>query len=62
MSTGPGAPGSLRAQANGPSEIVLTWNEASSRDVTIYEYELEYSDTSASEGYEWTFLTDGASR
>ncbi len=56
VSTGPGAPGSLRARANGPSEIVLTWNEASSRDVTIYEYELEYSDTSASEGYEWTFL------
>ena len=56
VSTGPGAPGSLRARANGPSEIVLTWSEASSRDVTIYEYELEYSDTSASEGYEWTFL------
>ena len=56
VSTGPGAPGSLRARANGPSEIVLTWNEALSRDVTIYEYELEYSDTSASEGYEWTFL------
>ena len=56
VSTGPSAPGSLRARANGPSEIVLTWSEASSRDVTIYEYELEYSDTSASEGYEWTFL------
>ena len=56
VSTGPGAPGSLRARANGPSEIVLTWSEASSRDVTIYEYELEYSDTSASQGYEWTFL------
>ena len=56
VSTGPGAPGSLRARANGPSEIVLTWNEASSRDVTIYEYDLEYSDTSASEGYEWNFL------
>ena len=56
VSSGPGAPGNLRAQANGPSEIVLTWNEASSRDVTIYEYELEYSDTSASQGYEWYFL------
>ncbi len=56
VSSGPGAPGSLQARANGPSEIVLTWNEASSRDVTIYEYELEYSDTSASQGYEWTFL------
>ena len=56
VSSGPGAPGNLRAQANGPHEIVLTWNEASSRDVTIYEYELEYSDMSASEGYEWNFL------
>ena len=56
VSSGPGAPGNLRARANGPSEIVLTWNEASSRDVAIYEYELEYSDTSASEGYEWYFL------
>ena len=56
VSSGPGAPGNLRARANGPNEIVLTWNEASSRDVTIYEYELEYSDTSASEGYEWNFL------
>ena len=56
VSAGPGAPGNLRAQANGPSEIVLTWSAASSRDVPIYEYELEYSDTSASEGYEWNFL------
>ena len=53
---GPGAPGGLRARANGPSEIVLTWNAAPSRDVAIYEYELEYSNTSASEGYEWNFL------
>ena len=56
VSAGPGAPGNLRAQANGPSEIVLTWSAAFSRDVPIYEYELEYSDTSASEGYEWNFL------
>ena len=56
VSAGPGAPGNLRARANGPNEIVLTWSAASSRDVPIYEYELEYSDTSASEGYEWNFL------
>ena len=56
VSAGPGAPGNLRARANGPREIVLTWSAASSRDVPIYEYELEYSDTSASEGYEWNFL------
>ena len=54
---GPGAPGGLRARANGPSEIVLTWNAAPSRDVAIYQYEIEYSDTSASEGYRWLALT-----
>ena len=56
VGAGPGAPGGLRARANGPGEIVLTWNAAPSRDVPIYEYELEYSNTSASEGYEWNFL------
>ena len=56
VGAGPGRPGNLRAQPNGSSETVLTWNEASSRDVPIYEYELEYSDTSASDGYEWNFL------
>ena len=56
VGAGPGAPGNLRARPNGSSETVLTWSAASSRDVPIYEYELEYSDTSASEGYEWTFL------
>ena len=56
VGAGPGRPGNLRAQPNGSSETVLTWNAASSRDVPIYEYELEYSDTSASEGYAWNFL------
>ena len=57
VGAGPGAPGSLRARANGPSEIVLTWRAASSRDVAIFQYEIEYSDTSASEGYWWLALT-----
>ena len=57
VGSGPGAPGSLRARANGPHEIVLTWSDASSRDVAIFQYEIEYSDTSASEGYVWLALT-----
>ena len=57
VGSGPGAPGSLRARANGPHEIVLTWSDASSRDVAIFQYEIEYSDTPASEGYVWLALT-----
>ena len=53
VGTGAGAPGSLRARANGPNEIVLTWNKPSSRDVEISWYELEYSDFPAAEGYPW---------
>ncbi len=53
VGTGAGAPGSLRAQANGPNEIVLTWSKPSSRDVEVSHYDLEYSDFSATEGYEW---------
>ena len=56
VGSGPGAPGNLQARPNGSSETVLTWSAASSRDVPIYEYELEYSDTSASDGYQWNFL------
>ena len=56
VGSGPGAPGNLQARPNGSSETVLTWSAAPSQDVPIYEYELEYSDTSASEGYQWTFL------
>ena len=58
VGTGAGAPGSLRARANGPNEIVLTWSRASSRDLEVSHYELEYSDFSASEGYEWRFAAE----
>ena len=56
VGTGAGAPGSLRARANGPNEIVLTWSKPSSRDVEVSHYELEYSDFSATDGYYWVRL------
>ena len=56
MGTGPGAPGGLRAVANGPNEIVLTWNKPSSRDVETSWYDLEYSDFPAADGYVWHSL------
>ena len=51
--TGPGAPGNFRAQANGPSEIALSWTEPSVRDAEVWEYEL---DQSADGGGTWERL------
>ena len=55
VGTGAGASGSLRAQANGPNEIVLTWNKPSSRDVEVSHYELQFSDLPAADG-QWHLL------
>ncbi len=57
VGSAPGAPTSLQARANGPSEVVLTWSEASSQDATVDQYEIIYTDVSASEPVEdWPLL------
>lgn len=57
VGSAPGAPTSLHARANGPNEVVLTWSEASSRDATVDQYEIIYTDISASEPVDdWPLL------
>ncbi len=46
--TAAGLPGNLRAEANGPNEIVLTWNKPVGGD-QIWEYQLERK----TEGIDW---------
>ena len=41
--TGPGTPRNFRAQAGGPGEILLSWEEPSVRDAEVWEYELDQS-------------------
>ena len=57
VGSAPGAPTSLQARANGPNEVVLTWSEASSQDATVDQYEIIYTDISASEPVDdWPLL------
>ena len=49
--TAAGVPGNFRAQANGPNEIVLSWNKPSG-DAEIWEYQIERK----TEGLDWTRL------
>ena len=49
--TAAGVPGNFRAQANGPNEIVLSWNKPSG-DAEIWEYQVQRK----TEGVDWSLL------